>query len=100
MATYRTENLFPLSSIDPALKLRNQMVFNGTDDSHDVSNGVFILTFLEAAAAVDIADGDGNTICSLTNFYNDFVGLRCDKGIQITGTVRSAIGFFIQDCLS
>lgn len=99
MAIYKTENTIPLSTIDPALRLRNQVVFNGTDDSYDVTDGIFILTFLEAAAAVDIADGDGNTICQLTNFYNDFCGLRCDKGIQITGAVRSAIGFFIRDCL-
>lgn len=100
MAIYRTENMVPLSQISPELRLRNQVVLNGTDDSFNVDNGIFVLIFLEAAAAVTLSDGDGNTICQLTNFSSDHVGLRCDKGIAITGTVRSAIGFFIQDCLS
>jgi hypothetical protein len=80
MAVYRTKNLRPISKITPELKLDNQVVLTGTDQDYLVSNGIF---FLESSGG----------------FTNDHDPLRCDYGIQLTGTVRMAKGYYLTDIL-
>jgi hypothetical protein len=100
MAIYRTQYLRPISKISPEQRLSNQVVLSGTDQDFLVNNGYFFLELLElASGTVDIADGDGNAICTSGGFSNDHSPLRCDKGIQLTGTVRQAKGFYLEDIL-
>ena len=103
MAIYRAKNRRAIAKITPEERLANQVVLSGTNQTLDVSKGIFFLEYLEVdgAGTVTLLDGNSDQICSgITAFNNDKIPLRCDYGITITGDVSIAKGFVVEDAFA
>jgi len=102
MAKYRPIIKQPITVIHDRDRYKNQVVLSGASESFSVAKGIFYLEYLEVASGstVDIADGEGNQIIPATSGFNlAHSPLRCDYGVQITGTCVFAKGFFIEGCI-
>ena len=96
-----SKHTFPQASYHPSNRGTGQIILTGTDPVLALVNGIFWLEQVQAAAAVIIKDGTGETISpALTNLESDMSPVRCDHGIQVTGTVTLIKGFIQEGCLS
>jgi hypothetical protein len=76
----------------------NQVILSGTDASFPVADGIFFVEYIEAEklGTVNLKDGKGNTIISgITSFNQDYSPIRCDFGVEVTGTLIILKGFFV-----
>lgn len=101
MTIYRPENSRALEEISMESRLSNQIVFYGNSgNTISVPNGIVFIEFLqvEGAGTISITDGNSVTVASgITDFSNDHSPLRCDRGITITGSLKIAKGFVVED---
>ena len=80
----------------------NQVILSGVDESYPITNGIFYIELIEAAAGttVEIKDGKGNTVLpAISDFSQDYSPIRCDYGVDVTGNLVALKGFFLQGVL-
>lgn len=99
MAIYRTKITRPLPDIKEADKLNNQIILSGVNQSFIQAGGAYFLEYLKGSS-VTIKDGSGDTIVSgISDFVQSPSPMRCDNGIDITGTIVIAKGYFLANIL-
>lgn len=101
MAIYRATNGRSFSQIPEEIRLSNQVVISGTDESLILKKGAFFLETLQVSSNgnVTIKDGAGNTIATgVEDFSQDHSPLRCDHGIEFVGSVQFAKGYVVENC--
>ena len=93
---------FPQASYHPSIRCTNQIELVGTNPVVELTNGIFWIENIVTADGVNvaIADGKGKAIVPVIGtFDTSWSPIRCDFGIQVTGTVLLIKGFIQEACL-
>jgi len=100
MAIYKPYTDQAIGEFSHADMYRNQRILSGTNEKYLIDDGVFFIDTIIADTSVTIRDGKNQTVVSgVNNFTAAFNPIRCDYGVQITGSVIMVKGYAIHGIL-